>query len=323
MAPLPFNMAILEFLADHRTASLTRFFLAASFFGNVGIYLLITMLIYVMWNKQLAIRLSVLLLMTSSLNGVLKIIIGNPRPFIREGTWLRKWAVSPKSAAALATEYSTPSGHAMGASAFYSYLYAFVKNRYIRIAAVAAIILIGVSRPYLGVHYAEDVLIGWAIGLSVALLAIKYFAVIGAWWDRLSYGKQVGVAVATSLAFWLLAIAVNHWRIDGQLREVVSCAGFLTGIAIARPLELRLVNFDPRSSPVFAKFLRYLFSVGVLAGTLLFFDIAIGMIPGKLALLVYILQYVRFAAAGFVSIFLAPLLFTKIGLAEGAVAGAN
>lgn len=323
MAPLPFNMVLMEFLAGHRTASLTRFFLAASLFGNVGVYLLIAMLIYVAWNKQLAIRLSVLLLMTSSLNGVLKIIIANPRPFIREGTWLWKWAVSPKSAAALATEYSTPSGHAMAASAFYSYLYAFVKSRYVRVAAVAAIVLIGVSRPYLGVHYAEDVLIGWAIGLSIALLAIKYFAAIGAWWDQLSYGKQVGLAVATSLALWMLAIAFNHWRIDGQLREVVSCAGFLTGIAIARPLELRLVNFDPRSSPVLAKILRYLFSVGLLAGTLLFFDIATWMIPANLSLLVYILQYVRFTAAGFVSIFLAPLLFTKIGLAEGAPASAN
>jgi hypothetical protein len=35
------------------------------------------------------------------------------------------------------------------------------------------------------------------------------------------------------------------------------------------------------------------------------------------------LQYVRFAAVGVVNIFLAPLLFTKIGLAKTAPAEAN
>jgi hypothetical protein len=35
------------------------------------------------------------------------------------------------------------------------------------------------------------------------------------------------------------------------------------------------------------------------------------------------LQYVRFTAAGIVSIFLAPLLFTRIGLAKSMPIGAN
>jgi len=323
MSPLPFNMALMQFLADHRTVFLTRFFHAATFFGDFGGYILVATLIYVAWNKQLAIRLSVLVLLASSLNGVLKLIVKNPRPFIREGTYLSKWAVSPQGAAALATEYSTPSGHAMASSAFYSYLYACAGNRYVRVIAVMAIVLIGVSRPYLGVHYAEDVLIGWAIGLSVALLWIRYAEAICAAWSRLSYTQQIGIAVAASLALWLLTIAVNGWRIDGQPREALVSAGFLTGIVIARPLELRMVNFDPRSSNAAAKTLRYLLSIAMVIGALLFLDMAFGMIPGKFAMLGSMLQYVRFTAAGIVSIFLAPLLFTRIGLAKSMPIGAN
>lgn len=101
-------MPLMQFLADHRTIPLTRFFLAATFFGNFAGYIFIATLIYVAWNKQLAIRLSVLVLLSSSLNDVLKLIVKNPRPFIREGTYLQKWAVSPQSAAALAAEYSPP-----------------------------------------------------------------------------------------------------------------------------------------------------------------------------------------------------------------------
>jgi membrane-associated phospholipid phosphatase len=323
VAPLPFNMALMEFLAAHRTAFLTHLFLAATFLGDTGGYILIVTLIYVAWNKRLAVRLSVLVLLASSLNVVLKLIVKNPRPFVREGTYLEKWAVSPRAARGLAAQYSTPSGHAMGAAAFYPYLYKSVKKSYIRVIAVTAVVLIGISRPYLGVHYAEDVLIGWAIGLGIALVAIRYAPAIDTLWDRLSYGQQVGVAVFGGLAIWLLAIALNGGRLDGQPREALCNAGFLAGIILARPLELRRVNFDPHSLDVVAKVLRFLLSAALMAGTLLTFGWASAAIPSEFLLLANLLEYLRFAAAGFVVIFVAPLLFTTMGLAERTAAEAN
>jgi hypothetical protein len=68
-------MALIQFLADHRNVFLTKFFLVASFIGDVEGYILIITLIYVIWDKQLAIRLSILVLLTMSLNHLLKIII--------------------------------------------------------------------------------------------------------------------------------------------------------------------------------------------------------------------------------------------------------
>jgi membrane-associated phospholipid phosphatase len=64
-------------------------------------------------------------------------------------------------------EFSTPSGHATAAAAFYTYLYGKVCSRAVRIVAVAAILIIGISRPYLGVHYFEDVFLGWALGVRL------------------------------------------------------------------------------------------------------------------------------------------------------------
>ena len=321
MAPLPFNLPLVQFLADHRNVFLTKLFLAASFLGSTECYILIAILIYVVWDKKLAIRLSVLVLLTMSLNDVLKNIIRNPRPFIREGTYLKKWAVSASSAKTLAAEYSTPSGHAMGASAFYSYLCAFIGNRYVRIVAVLAIILIGLSRPYLGVHYAEDIVIGWAIGLSVALAAARFKARMTSIWNNRSYTQQVGIAIVASMALCLPAMAINGWRMDGQPCALLGYAGFLTGIVIARPLELRTVNFDPRSSSVAIKLLRYVLSIGMVISVLLIFDKVLGAMADKFDMLGYALQYLRYAVAGIVGIFLAPLIFSKMKLAETQPAG--
>jgi membrane-associated phospholipid phosphatase len=312
-------MALMEFLAGHRTAFLTQFFLAVTAFGDVGGYILIATLIYVAWDKQLAVRLAVLLLATMALNDILKLVIKNPRPFVREGTYPQKWAVPAKNARKLAAQYSTPSGHAMACGAFYSYLYALISNKCVRVMAVIAILLIGLSRPYLGVHYGEDILLGWALGLAAALLAIRYAEAIPTAWGRLTHGRQIGVAVAASLALWLLAVLLNGGRSEGQPRDFLCYGGFLTGIVLARPLELKLVNFDPRSSTAFVKILRYLLSAGMIACTLLLLGWLSAMLTDSAALLGSLLEYLRFTAAGFVTIFLAPLLFTRIGWATSAL----
>ncbi len=309
-------MAVVQFLADHRNFLLTQFFLLASFIGQVEGYILVVTLIYVIFNKTLAVRLSVLLLLTMCLNHVLKITIKNPRPFIHEGTYLQKWAVSAENAKALATEYSTPSGHAMAGSAFYSYLYASIENRFVAVIAVIAILSTGFSRPYLGVHYPGDILMGWAIGLPVALVAIRRTDKISDGWNKLSYRYQVGIVVASSLILWLATIAINDWRVDAQPRAVLGYMGFLTGIVLGRPIELSTVNFDPKSSGPLAKILRFAISVAMVLVALLLLDKVFGAIADDFSVLGYMLQYIRYTIAGVVSIFVAPLIFTKIGLAE-------
>jgi hypothetical protein len=108
---------------------------------------------------------------------------------------------------------------------------------------------------------------------------------------------------------------------DGQPCALLGYAGFLTGIVIARPLELRTVNFDPRSSSVAIKLLRYVLSIGMVISVLLIFDKVLGAMADKFDMLGYALQYLRYAVAGIVGIFLAPLIFSKMKLAETQPAG--
>jgi membrane-associated phospholipid phosphatase len=311
-----FNLALIQFFVDHRDPFLTRLFLLVSFLGSANLYVLITIFLFVAWDKRFAIRLSVLILLTMAFNDVLKIFIKNPRPFIQQGTYRQKWAVSPSDANALAAEYSTPSGHAMGSSAFYTYFVAFNRNRFVRGLFVLFILLIGISRPYLGVHYVEDVLLGWAIGLPLALVATHHSEQLASLWSKCLHGQQIAITVAAALALWLLAVALNGGLIESQVREMTAYCGFLTGIVIACPLELRIVNFNPRSCGTPAKILRFAISIFVLTFVLFALKIAFRPFAGDASPLGCALEFIRYVAAEVAAMFLAPLIFCKMKLAE-------
>lgn len=316
MTELPFSIDLIRFLADVRTELLTEVFLFFTFLGEVEGYVLLISLIYVTYDKQLAFRLSVLTLITMSLNHTMKMLIMNPRPFIAEGSYAEEWAVSPAKAEELATEYSTPSGHAMAGSGFYSYLYASVRSRPVRVASILLILLTGLSRPYLGVHYLEDVLIGWVLGISIALFSINYAVQIGVLWSGFSHKQQIIIVGASSLLLWVATRALMGWDTDAQPVAFVSYTGFLMGIVVAYPLEAKKIGFDPRSSTLARKALRTVLSVGMVVLTLLLLDEAFEELSDDYSPLGYLLRYVRYAMAGFAGIFLGPLLFVKWGLAE-------
>lgn len=80
------------------------------------------------------------------------------------------------------TGYSFPSGHAMVSMAFYGIIIYLikhqVKNKTLRLGLIILniiiIILIGISRVYLGVHYLSDVVTGYSISIIYLLILTKY-----------------------------------------------------------------------------------------------------------------------------------------------------
>src|SRR5262249_15587575 len=138
-----FHADWLEFLADHRHPLLTVIFQAFTFSGEIEGYILIVAIVYAAFDKRLGVRLAVVTFAAMMLNHGLKTMIRNPRPFQADGSYRTRWAVSPERAADLATEYSTPSGHAMGAAAFYAYLFAEARQRWARVACVVVALLVG------------------------------------------------------------------------------------------------------------------------------------------------------------------------------------
>lgn len=115
-------------------------------------------------NKKVGLCVASNLVITTLLNQLLKYIIQRPRP---EGYRL-----------IAESGYSFPSGHSMVSMAFYGLIiyliWKMVKNKkikYISCGVLGLLIpMIGFSRIYLGVHYASDVIGGFAISIVYLLL---------------------------------------------------------------------------------------------------------------------------------------------------------
>lgn len=125
--------------------------------------------VFLIKNKKHSKLIILNLILVFILNRLLKVIIARPRPNI-----LR---------IVQETGYSFPSGHSMISMGFYGLLiylaYRNIKNKkrkYPLIIFLALLILlIGISRIYLGVHYATDVIGGFVIGFIYLVVFIKYF----------------------------------------------------------------------------------------------------------------------------------------------------
>lgn len=322
MVDLNFNSDLIQAIAQHRTPLATALFQLFSLLGEIDGYILVVTAIYSAFDKRLAFRLGVLALVAMSINHVMKTIIANPRPFVADGSFSQNWAVSEAKSMELAAEYSTPSGHAMAGGGFYTFLYASVKSRWVKFLAVAALLLTGISRPYLGVHYMEDILLGWPIGIALALLALRLGEPVGDLWFRLSTAKQVMIVVLLSAAVVAGTAPLYAAAPLGQPLPFVSYLGLLSGLCVAHPLEIRFVGFDPRSSTLLLKMTRVALGVTLVMGILLSLDLLFAAMATDGSVLGNALRYLRYFAAGFGGMFAAPYLYVRLGWADAVQRGA-
>ncbi len=143
----------------------------ATFIGNaeaVSVLAMLTIVYFLFINPQrwYSIKIPVVCIGSISLNLFLKYLYERPRP---EVSYMIE-----------AVGLSFPSGHAMFSFSFFGLLIYIIWHYRGSIAfkilttvvLVTIILLIGISRVYLGVHYPSDVLAGFAAGFSWLLICL-------------------------------------------------------------------------------------------------------------------------------------------------------
>lgn len=191
---LNFDNNITDFVYQYRSEGFTKVVTFITDLGDVTAYLIIipiiAALLYFRGHRwKVALQATLVLSTSFLLNISIKELLARPRP-IED---MRLVAIHTHS-------YSFPSGHSMSAMAFYGFLvyltYKYMKNRWAKIALIALeislIIMIGLSRVYLGVHYPSDVLAGFIGGFIWIIVCIVIFKFINFYRKRQNEKVQPG-----------------------------------------------------------------------------------------------------------------------------------
>lgn len=318
------DLHILPNLALQTNApGLESLMLILSLLGLPEFYFVIIPLILWCYDKSLGLRLLILLSIGAVINGMLKILFHAPRPY---------WISSDVKAFASESSFGMPSGHAQISLMFLGYIGAWFKKTQVWAICIILIILVGISRMYLGVHFLTDILTGWIFGLIILLLFLRYETSAAAWLLQKPIHIRIFLALFASFTLIILSqmmiFFLGTWQIPGEwsamalmqanttidplsLREVIMSAGLLFGAAAGAIIN-REYNPYVVDGSLSQKAVRYL------AGM-----IVLGCIWGALStstkstdLAGYSMTYFRAALAGVWITAGGPYLFCKLGLAN-------
>ena len=153
---------VYDFICDNfMSERMTNIVKILTSLGSALVIIIFTIVLFIaIKNKKIAISLVINLIVITILNNLLKIIFLRPRPDVNN----------------LILE----SGYSATGMAFYGYLiyliYKYVNNKKIKIPLIIflslIIVAIGLSRIYLGVHYASDVLGGFLLAIVYLIIFI-------------------------------------------------------------------------------------------------------------------------------------------------------
>jgi membrane-associated phospholipid phosphatase len=174
-----------------------------SFFGTENFFLLLLPALYWCMEAGIGLRVGIILLMSTSVNDALKMAFHGPRPY---------WYSSDVIGFASETSFGVPSGHAQIAVGVWGMLAASIRKGWGWLIAILIILLIGISRIYLGVHFPHDVILGWLIGALLLWLVLHFWKPVTAWLKKMSLGQQILASFfrAHSVLPYPLPLVENH-----------------------------------------------------------------------------------------------------------------
>lgn len=224
---LPWNIRIIVAIQQASPGWLDLVMRSITYLGSTYFFLVLLPVVY--WSRPLpGMQLAVLVLASAYINTAAKTLFAIERPFVLSNDVVAKVS---------AGYYAFPSGHAQLAATTWPMLAATVRRRWFTVLSAVMIVLIGVSRVVLGVHYPQDVLAGWILGLTIYLLHVALVEPVDGWVARQGLATHLALAIVIPLALTLFL----------PLEETTTVTGAMLGMGIGFALNARAGRFAPKS----------------------------------------------------------------------------
>lgn len=263
-------MEFLKTLQGVRTPLFDSIFGAITHLGDETFFMLVSLVVMWCLNKKWGFRILLIGVTGSVANQLLKGIFVIPRPWVLDPTF-----PIVESAREAAGGYSFPSGHTHSAASVFGVLAVWLRKKWVTIGCIAAVLLVGFSRMYLGVHTPLDV------GTSLVLGPVMVIAMAAMLSGRNENKRLISVALgALALAVVSLVYLYNAPPTEHSIPEVDAegianmwkLAGVLLGIAIAAWVDHRYTHFEV-AAPLWGQIIK------VAGGAALVMGVRLGLKP--------------------------------------------
>jgi membrane-associated phospholipid phosphatase len=299
------------------------------FFTRLGYpqaYMILIAIIYWSIDRKLGLRLAIFLPLLASVNSILKQALHAPRPY---------WLDPHLKAIHVSNGFGLPSGHAQASTAWL-YAGSYLKRRWFWAVSVTIVLMIGLSRIYLGVHFSSQVLLGWSIGILVLIGFIRYESKLMTWFLGQKFGSQLilisGISILLAILGGVFVFILQDWEMPSEwirnasddlagtnetilisigMASVAGNTGGFFGVALGALLIHRYGGFETRGR-VWKRLLR---SIAGLIILLALYGIFVLISPDHAKEVLYsVWRFSGFFVISFSTIFLVPCFFIRMNL---------
>lgn len=316
-----FEIEIILWLQSFRNGFLDALFEFITMFGEELIIIGMLGVIYWCYDKKIGEQVGITVFISLVLNALIKTIVQRNRPYVVDS---RIEAIRQETAGG----YSFPSGHTQGAASTFGSISIWLKKRWITITSIIIVVLVAISRMYLGVHYLSDVLVGGLLGIGISWGGYQYFKK-----NQPSiklYKYIIYAAIAFGVVMYLITLFTitststlnNAENLYDKLESTLKMLGTISGFVIGINFEKKYVNFTQHRI-LWKNIVRFILGVVVVMiiriGLKEIFKLIVNPVnlsEGQLfeASLSLLFDTLRYTAMVFIGIGLYPLIFKKINI---------
>ena len=242
-------MEILYFLESIRNPVLDFLMLLVTELGSEAVFLAIALCIFWCVDKKAGYYLLITGFIGITFNQFLKLAFRIERPWVKDPEF-----TIVEAARAEATGYSFPSGHTQNITGvFGSIARFFSKKKVVVWTSISVIVLVALSRMYLGVHTPLDVGVSLAVGTLLVFLVyplvMKAFENEKLMYIIMACVITVALAFVCYTEFYPFPSSIDEANYLSGLKNSYSLLGAVLAFPIIYILDKKYIKFETNACP--------------------------------------------------------------------------
>ena len=236
-------MPFLHFLQGIRNPILDGFFSLVTHLGEETFFLVFAILFFWCINKRQGYYILITGLVGTLINQLAKLFFRVPRPWD-----LDKNFEIVEDARAEATGYSFPSGHTQNIAGTYGSIAAFKPKAWKTAVCTTIIILVAISRMYLGVHTPLDVGVSLLVALALILLLRPLFATDEMFNKAMPWVVVGSTVLSIGFLAYVLSVSgdagLDAHNYNSALKNACTLLGCTAGLIAVYFIDFKYIKFE-------------------------------------------------------------------------------